>query len=880
MTRLPFFLLSVCILLVDRGTGILSAQQGDKSGHDMAPPPEAWNLPAPALSPDEALGSFRFGEDGFVLELVAAEPLVSNPVHVAFDGNGRPWVCEMRGYMPDVDGRGEDQPNGRISILLDRDGDGRADEAKVFLDGLVLPRALQFVRGGILWADQTHLRFTARTGPEGLEAGDTVTVDDQWAPGGNVEHKANGLAYGLDNWLYNAKSEWRYRFLDGAWRKERTESRGQWGIAQDDQGRLLTNTNSNLVSLEWLPPGASTRNPNHRFRTSLSVKMDNSVHPIRVTPGVNRGYMEGTLDEAGRLRKATAAGGLTVYRGDNFPEPYRGNLFIPEPAGLLVKRAVVSEDASGQLRVAASSPDREFLASLDERNRFVNAATAPDGTLYLVDLYHGIVQHRAYVTTYLRNQILKRGLDRDNSRGRIYRVRWKAAPRGPEPALESESSLSLVDRLSHPNGWWRDTAQRLLVERADPAALPALRAAAADPAASPLARTHALWTLHGLGQAQPADLAPALFSGQAPLVAQACRVAGSLAGTPHELSAAALLASVDATSPVVARPLAAVLGTFRGPGRESARETLARLLASGTGRDLAVRDMAMSGLGGAESEWLELALARDLPLTEELVHAAATAATTPEALRRLLAIVSAPGVPASRHTDCLRWTARTVALRRHAPACAALLDHASSSGNAAVASAVFRGFAEAGKTKGFKPIPLAPIPAAFAAASSPSAPERAAAAAIFDFSGTAPKNHLVTSEHRRLYEIGKREYATLCATCHHPEGQGMETLAPPLADSEWVVGPEQRLVGLVMEGLMGPITVNGTVYEPPAVQPVMPGLRFNPELDDEELAGIMTFIRHSWGNAAPPVLPSAVKAWRDSRPARAPFTVEEAQALR
>jgi len=179
-------------------SSVLTAQQGDRKGHVMTPPPDEWNLPAPVLEPEEALQSFRFGEEEFALELVASEPLVANPVCLAFDGNGRPWVCEMRDYMPDVEGNNEDARTGRISILLDADEDGQADVARVFLEGLLQPRAIQFVRDGILWGDQDHLYFTERTGPRGLEAGETEIVHENWAPGGNVEHKANGLLYGLE----------------------------------------------------------------------------------------------------------------------------------------------------------------------------------------------------------------------------------------------------------------------------------------------------------------------------------------------------------------------------------------------------------------------------------------------------------------------------------------------------------------------------------------------------------------------------------------------------------------------------------------------------------------------------------------------------------
>lgn len=867
MTRRPLFALLLPLFLASP----VLAQKGDKPGHAMSPPPESWNLPAPVLPPDQALQSFRFGEEGFSLELVAAEPLVIHPVAIAFDGNGRAWVCEMRGYMPDVDGNGEDKPTGRISILLDRDGDGQADEAKVFLDGLVLPRALQFVAEGLIWGDQDKLYLTKRQGPGGLEAGETTVLDDQWAPGGSVEHKSNGLAWNLDNWIYNAKSEWRYRYQGGRLEKELTEFRGQWGLAQDDQGRVLSNTNSSLIALDTIPPGYSVRNPNHKFTGPITVKMANDVYPIRITCGVNRGYMKETLDERGYLKTATAAGGLTIYRGDNFPPEFRGNAFIPEPSGLLLKRAILSEDANGVPVARQAYADKEFLASTDERSRFVNAFTAPDGTLYLTDLYHGIVQHREFVTTYLRSQILKRGLDKQNDTGRIYRVRWSGKARGPLPRMEEETPAQLVAHLAHPNGWWRDTAQRMIVQRGDASVSPQLRELVSSEAASPLTRTHALWTLEGLAQVQPGDIQAALLSSDPNLQAQACRVAERFRGTSSEAEVAGMIAGLKAASPGVLRQQVATLGLFRGPGQGVAREAWASLASTAPSGDPLFRDMALSGIAGSELEVLDLAMARRLPLVPEIIRASLTSVKTPETMKRLITALTAPQLPAAEQAKYLQLAAQNVATRRQGSACATLLDAATR--QPAWREAVLKGFIAAGKTKGFKKIPLAPVPALFA---SPGTDKTlAAAASLFDLSGKAPANYLTQPEHHRLYEIGRTEFNKLCATCHHPEGKGMETLAPPLLDSQWVLGPPKRLTALVMEGLMGPIDVNGTIYDVPKVQPVMPGIRFNPELSDEEIAGILTYIRHSWENAAPPVDPAVVKEWRQSQSPRAPFTAQE-----
>src|SRR5690606_6399799 len=182
-------------------------------------------------SPDASLKAMQV-EEGFEVTLVAAEPLVIAPVAMTFDGEGRIWVVEMDGYMPDTLGTGEDEPVGRIAILDDTDGDGRMDKRHVFLDSLVMPRAICLGDSRMLLAEPPSLWFDEIEDDQPVRR---MLVDSTYAVGGNVEHQPNGLLRGLDNWIYSAKYDWRYRRLpDGEWRKEKTHFRGQWGISQDD----------------------------------------------------------------------------------------------------------------------------------------------------------------------------------------------------------------------------------------------------------------------------------------------------------------------------------------------------------------------------------------------------------------------------------------------------------------------------------------------------------------------------------------------------------------------------------------------------------------------------------------------------------------------
>jgi glucose/arabinose dehydrogenase/mono/diheme cytochrome c family protein len=865
--RFVFFamrtLLLFCFIF---STAAAFGQQGDRGdAGKMPPPPKEWTLPAPPLSPEQALESFKFGEEGFAIELVASEPMILNPVCIAFDGNGRPWVCEMRGYMPDLDGTGEDEPNGRITILEDTNGDGQVDKAKVFLDELVLPRSIQFVQGGIIWADQAKLYFTERNGDE---AGKTTVIDEKWATSGNVEHKTNGLIWGLDNWLYNAKSSTRYRLIDGEWAKDKTESRGQWGIGQDDFGRLVSNSNSTLLSYEQLRPGYSVRNPNHSFRSFKRTGINNAVWPIRPTTGINRGYQNGMLTDKGHLTRATGACGPTIYRGDQFPAVFHGNAFIPEPCGLLVKRAVIVEDENGNFKAGAAYEGKEFLGSMDERNRFVNSYTAPDGSLYLVDMVHGIIQHKTYVTTYLRDQLDERGLDAENNnRGRIYRVRWTANELGKQPKMDGMSAFELTQFLEHPNGWWRDTAQRLIVQSADPECADALRKRVAG-VHGPLAQIHALWSLEGLGIVTPKDIALSAMSDDPKVLANAARVAEVFAGTEHEAAAVGALGKIAAKRTRFVDPyLAASLGLFRDKGKKQAQQLLVEILKD-SGDDQLIRDMAMSGLNGAELEVAAVAAEHQLKILDDLVTAVVNWGDA-GAIRELLELAQAETLHIDQTNKLLRQIAKSAIGKRHPGSVRFLLGQLETI-DEGFREQLVKGMAEGGKSKGFKKIALTDKPDSL----------DGDLAKLFDFSGKKPEDFIKTAEDKRLYEIGKLAYGAYCVACHQPHGKGMVPLAPPLVDSEWVTGSERRLIALTMEGIEGPITVNGTVYKVPDIQPAMPGLRVSPDFTDEKIAAVLTYVRNTWDNHAPVVKAESVKAWRENEEARGLFTESELKEIK
>ena len=572
------------------------AQNGDSKKHHSMKEivPAEMIPPAPVLSVEQALKAFSI-QEGFVIEPVAAEPLVEKPVALTFDPRGRRWVCEMRGYMPSIDGKEEDQKTGRIAILEDTNGDGKADKRTTFLDSVLLPRTIALVPEGVLVGDQTQLYLIKRDGDKAV--GEPIVIDKNYAKGGNVEHKPNGMMPGMDNWMYNAKSNTRYKFRNGKLTKERTSSRGQWGITRDDFGRLFHNSNSTMLIGDRVLPNLLEGNKAVKLKTSITSRVGNNrVHPGRITPGLNRayisvlnGYKSNTIDpKTFKLINCTAACGPVIYRGNQFPKEYRGNAFVCESAAQLVKMVKV-DSPNGTLKGSHPIKNDEFLTSTDERFRPVNLYNAPDGSLYLLDFYHGIIQHKTYMTSYLRKQTLNRSLEGPGyGHGRIYRIRRTDAPLAKMPDLSKIDLSGLISQIDSPNGAIRDLVQKELIDRkADPSAIRPILVAAAN---RPITALHLIWTLEGLGALQAADLTAALKSGNQDLISGALYASLSLSDSERAKITGDVvsIAAKPMTLPYQARVLASI-------SSPEAQNALVQLLRA-HGKVAFVREATIAGL--------------------------------------------------------------------------------------------------------------------------------------------------------------------------------------------------------------------------------------------------------------------------------------------
>ncbi len=456
--------------------------------------------PSPVLSPEQALASFRVAK-GFRVELVASEPLVEDPVALAWDGRGRLFVVEMRGLMPDAEGRGEDQPVGRVVVLEDDDGDGRMDESHVFLDALVLPRAIAVLPEGVLIGEPPHL-WLCRDADDDRRCDEPLRVGEYGVGAENAEHSENGLLPGLDGWLYNAKSARRLRLRGGRLEEGRTLLRGQWGIAQDDEGRLYTNNDSSFALVDPWPAEGFLRHPGMRPETggvpgvAVDLAPGAEVFAVHSAFGAIPAQVEGTQRADGRLLHPTGVSGIAVQRSPALGEEGIGDLFVPEVVGNVVARFRPEPKSWTAEHLLEPDPDfgqREFLASTDERFRPVSVSFGPHGGLLVVDMYRGIIQDRTDASDYLRAYIERQGRDRPLGLGRIWRVVREDRPLRPLPADPGRGSLGeRIALLDDADGAWRDLAARWLVQAGAPA-VEALQSGWVQ--LSPRARVHALWVM-------------------------------------------------------------------------------------------------------------------------------------------------------------------------------------------------------------------------------------------------------------------------------------------------------------------------------------------------------------------------------------------------
>ena len=491
---------------------------------DLSPKP-----PVLPLSPAEQATRFWLPA-GYRLEPVLADPIIDSPAQITFDGNGRMFVVELRGYEQTLDGIDAIAPVGRISTHEDRNNDGTFEHHTVFVDKLLFPRfAMPFGANAVLTmetnADEVW-KYTDTNGDGVADKKELFTTN--FGRGGHLESQQAGLFWAMDNWMYSTVNAFRIRWTPTGVLREATGPNGaQWSVTQDDDGKAWFQHGASGMPAYFQFPvhyGNFAPPASEQFEPNLNITWG---APILI--GDIQAGLPGTRMPDGSLIYATASAGNEIYRGDRLPKDLLGDYLYGETVARIVRR-LRPVKTEGLTTLRNVYPRSEFIRSLDPLFRPVDIAAAPDGVLYIADMYRGIIEGAPWAMkgTYLRQKIEQYQLDKILGHGRVWRLTYDGIARDQtKPRMLHETAAQLVAHLAHPNGWWRDTAQQLLVLKQDRSVVPALQrmARAHDRL---LARFHALWTLEGLG-ALDAELTRAALRDKDPRMRiQAIRASESL----------------------------------------------------------------------------------------------------------------------------------------------------------------------------------------------------------------------------------------------------------------------------------------------------------------------------------------------------------------
>lgn len=581
--------------------------------------------PTPSPELQKALNSLQVA-DGFRVELVAAEPLIADPVAMEIDEDGRMYVVEMHGYPLDLSG------TGKVKLLKDTNGDGYPDKSVVFADSLILPTGIMRWKKGIIVTDPPYVWYLEDTNGD-----DRADLKKPLLTGfarSNPQHNLNNPVFGLDNWIYLAhqwaitpivcKKEFadegseihfsgnpkaptlgkngedrNVRFKPDTYEIEALSGESQFGHTFDSWGHHFLTENAKHLYHEAIAARYLKRNPHLLIPDATQPISDHGdaceVFPITENPNHQ------LLTDVGVISSAC---GVTWYGGAAFPDTYNQNTtFVAEPVHNLVHVDRIRDNGASFTAIHID-PKKEFLASKDAWFRPVNFYVGPDGALYVVDYYRQIVEHPEWMSEEVnKSGALYNGTDK----GRIYRI----VPKNGLPmnwlgrlGLSKKTDEELVDLLQNPNNWYRKTAQRLLLDRKSKAT-ESIRTVARN-AQLPEARVHALWLLDGLNALDPKTLTTNLTYETAGVRENALKISEKYLARMPELSPALLTLSND-PSPKVRYQLLCTLGNLpQTPAITNAQLTILE-------RDLTdkwVQMAALSSAAGRESELLAQALER------------------------------------------------------------------------------------------------------------------------------------------------------------------------------------------------------------------------------------------------------------------------------
>ncbi len=485
--------------------------------------------PVPAKSPAEAAKLFET-QARFRMELVAHEPDVTDPVAACFDENGGMYVAEMIDY-PYRPKEGE-TPLGRVRYLQDTDDDGTYDKSSIFADQIVWPTGVVCWKGGVYVAAAPDIWYLKDE--DGDRRADVRTKVYTGFGDRNQQGGVNNLNWHIDHTIYGSGSmnggeirpadqpgvppivlaDRDFRFDPVSGRFETVSGSEQFGNAFDDWFNRFLCSQANPAYHVVLPEHYLARNPLLAVPTSIADLAPGVTPIFRISPiekwreirsSRRLAVGERSADSSGLSHDVIdAAAGLTIYRGGAYPPEYRGNLFVGCSQNNLVhRRKLMAERAT--FRSQRADEKTEFVRTTDTWFRPVNCIGAPDGTLYVLDMSREVIESVHIASDVVAHLDLKSGRDK----GRIYRLAPPGFKPAPQPRSGQATTAELVECLENPDGWWRDTASRLIYERQDRSIVELLRRRLVE-SPSDVGRMHILWALDGLKALDERDVTAAL----------------------------------------------------------------------------------------------------------------------------------------------------------------------------------------------------------------------------------------------------------------------------------------------------------------------------------------------------------------------------------
>ena len=514
-------------------------QLGDSFNSKIDPKRTGDTLPK---TPQQSRACLRTHEN-LTVELVAAEPLVVDPVAIDFGPDGRVWVAEMRDYPLGLDGNYA--AGGKVRFLEDVDSDGIYDRAVTFLDQLPFPTGVMPWRDGVLVCAAPEILFARDTNGDG--AADAVRTLYSGFATHNYQARVNSLRYGLDHWVWGASGLFGgeiesftgqtidlrgrdFRIQPDSGRIDAVSGITQHGRTRDDWGEWFGCNSGTLLQHYPMVARYARRNP-HVSPPAASVYVPDYADSRRLYPSAESLVL---FKLSGPPARPTAACGAEIYRDEFLGDSFHGNAFTCEPVNQLVHRLVLRPKGCTYSARRAPEEERvEFLSSTDPWFRPVEARTGPDGTLWIVDMYRYVIEHPRWIPPETVEHLDVRA---GAGMGRIWRVRPRERPPRSWPRLDRLSTAGLVAALDSPNGPQRDLAQQLLIEGRDRSAIPPLEKLVRNGTWGP-ARIQALHALAGLDALQPKTVATLMRDPHPRIALHAVRLGETIEWT-QEISAA------------------------------------------------------------------------------------------------------------------------------------------------------------------------------------------------------------------------------------------------------------------------------------------------------------------------------------------------------